>query len=944
MDADTAAQHSRDTHGPWGRERALATVDRLFDGGPLRAVLLEGEAGIGKSAVWSAGVAEAYRTGYTVLAATGSEAETALSYAGLTDLFETVADEILPALPEPQREPLEIALLRRAPGATPIGQREVSVAVLGALRLLCGRQRVLIAVDDLQWVDRVTVEALAFAMRRSGTECVRLLAAARVPGGATAWTPAEPDDQDRTSLLFSAMPAETRDTIRLEPLATPVIDRLLTARLGGPLPRTVLAALVERTAGNPFWALEVAAAVARGGMGDGELPVPESLSAVVAGRLAALSAEARETLLAVSALAQPTTDLAGRALDELVGGDAGKAIDDAIAAGVVTEAGGRLRPAHPLLGSAALDSLLPGARVALHRRLATVVVDPEQHARHLVLAANNSGPELVAALDAGVRSAKLRGATSAAAELAELAITHTPAGDPQLADREVEAAELLFAIGNTRGANEHLVAVYRGEPTSATRRRALPMLVETTYWVHGVQAAAEIVRKEIDNSADDPYLLATALAMAADVGDGRGSDRTELAERALALFDALGEEPDPRVLSTALLYLALARLDAGDGIQWDLLDRAVRAERQLSSVPLTMQAAYARRIWLKSVDRPVDCAAALHEALAEAREIGEEWAVSPTYGHLALAECWAGRYAAGLAAADQGFAHGESGIAKAAVLYGARGLLLVLTGDIAAGRSLVTEQLSREGDGIATVKAIVYRQVLGAAALLEGDFEEAVDLLGTALRLARGEGIHEPGRRQRLEGDLGQALVATGRLAEAAELAAEQIALGERTGRPTILGVGLRIAGLASAAENDLTAALDQLERAVRAHEQSELPLELGRSLLALGQVHRRRRAKPQARQALQAALDLFLGLGAAPFAELASTELDRIEPARGGSGLTRAEQRIVELVASGHSNREIAAELFVSVRTVETHLGSVYRKLAIRSRTELVRRFSAGA
>ncbi|WP_163569497.1 LuxR C-terminal-related transcriptional regulator, partial [Fodinicola feengrottensis] len=265
--------------------------------------------------------------------------------------------------------------------------------------------------------------------------------------------------------------------------------------------------------------------------------------------------------------------------------------------------------------------------------------------------------------------------------------------------------------------------------------------------------------------------------------------------------------------------------------------------------------------------------------------------------------------------------------------------------DIASARALVAKELADEkSDGVVdVVKAIVHRQVLGLAALVDGEPEEAVDVLGVALRMARSEGIHEPGRRHRLEGDLGQALVATGRLAEAAELAAEQRALGERGGRPTVLGVGLRIEGLVRAAEGDLDAAQELLEQAVRAHEESQLPLERGRSLLALGQVQRRRRTKQQARKSLQAALDCFTELGAVPFVALAAAELDRIEPARGNTGLTRAEQRIVDLVATGHSNREIAAELFVSVRTVETHLGSVYRKLSIRSRTELVRRFSGG-
>jgi DNA-binding CsgD family transcriptional regulator len=238
-------------------------------------------------------------------------------------------------------------------------------------------------------------------------------------------------------------------------------------------------------------------------------------------------------------------------------------------------------------------------------------------------------------------------------------------------------------------------------------------------------------------------------------------------------------------------------------------------------------------------------------------------------------------------------------------------------------------------------KAIVYRQVLGAVALLRGDDEQAVSVLMTALELARAEGIHEPGRRQRLEGDLGQALVNTSRLAEAESLAAEMRALGDRAGRPTILGVGLRIKGLALAARGELTEAGLVLAAAVDAHRKSQLPLELGRSLLAQGQVMRRRKAKRDARNTLMSALESFTRLGAEPFARIAEGELARVQPGRSGGELTKTEQRIADLVATGLTNREVAAQLFASVRTVEGHLAAVYRKLGVRSRTELARLLS---
>jgi len=271
-------------------------------------------------------------------------------------------------------------------------------------------------------------------------------------------------------------------------------------------------------------------------------------------------------------------------------------------------------------------------------------------------------------------------------------------------------------------------------------------------------------------------------------------------------------------------------------------------------------------------------------------------------------------------------------------LKGADVLLRVLTGDIVGARAFVADRLAQERNSFHDDDRIVYGQVLGLAALLEGDAEQAVAHLSTAHRSARESGKHEPGRRHRLEGDLGQALVATGRLEEATALAKEQLALGERSARPTLLGVGHRIEGLVLAAQGDLRAAADALNQAVAEHERSPLPLERGRSLLALGQVLRRRKVKGETGQVFQAALDCFTALGATPFARLAQAELDRTQRSRSGAVLTTSERQVAELVANGATNREVAARLFTSIRTVEGHLSSIYRKLGIRSRSELAK------
>jgi len=175
-------------------------------------------------------------------------------------------------------------------------------------------------------------------------------------------------------------------------------------------------------------------------------------------------------------------------------------------------------------------------------------------------------------------------------------------------------------------------------------------------------------------------------------------------------------------------------------------------------------------------------------------------------------------------------------------------------------------------------------------------------------------------------------------LAEAAALGKEQVALGERTSRATLIGVGRRIEGLALAAEGALDDAVAALQRAVAEHERSPLPLELGRSLLALGQVQRRRRDAGAARQSVRAALDRFTTLGAVPYVVLAQAELDKGARRGSGSVLTGSERQVAELVASGMTNREVATRMFLSIHTVSGHLRHVFNKLGVTSRVALTR------
>lgn len=928
----------------FGRDAELAAVRGLFDHTEdgARALMLEGEAGIGKSTLWAAGVNEARDAGWTVLAAQGSQSEAGLSFAALTDLLDPVVDPVLDDLPAPQRAALEVALLRRSPDGAPAGQREIGAGTTAVLRAMSRRGPVLIAIDDLPWLDEATRAALGFALRRLEDEQIRVLVSRRVADGIIDAVA----DGDQTWQVED-LPMARVATLRLKPLDDAHIARLVADRGARGLSDYAIDRVVAQAHGNPFWALELAAALdqaperALDSRPDAlaTLPVPRSLSALVAKRLERLASPVREVLLVASALDRPSIALARRAVAGIVG-DPDAAIDEAVRTRAITASEGRLDPAHPLLASAVLDGLPPLTRAALHRRLAGAVTDPEQKARHVVLAeAPEPDPSSAAIVDAGAAAAGSRGAVRAAAELADRAVEFTDPLDVRAwAGRQLTAAELHLQAGEIELARTCAEQVWHtGAPN---RRRAFPLLVETTYWTRGALAAEALVAPLVTDSRIDDHTRAVVLSAASDVGDGRGTPRVDLARRAIALFERVEEPPEPASYCNALVNLALAQLEAGEGIAFEIIDRVEDVQRSMPYVIWSSRPQVLLACWHKVIDDLDASRFVLTAQIAEARDRGEEAALPTLYGHLGLTEVWAGRYDKAREAIDEALRLRAYVTAIPLTVRSADGLLAVLTGHPDTARAMVADLL--KGEVYRRADEAFYRHILGLAALLEGNDEEAVGELTSAYAAARETGQHEPGRRNRLEGDLAQALVNVGRLEEAAAVGAEVLALGLRMGRPTLIGLGRRIEGLVAASTGDLDRAAEALAAAVSEHERCPLPLELGHSLLALGQVQRRRRAKADANRTLRAALDRYTALGATAFAEQAERELGWGIRGRSGAALTPAEGQVAELVAAGLTNREVAARLFASVRTVETHLTSIYRKLEIRSRSELAARYTA--
>ncbi|HET9997894.1 MAG TPA: AAA family ATPase, partial [Nocardioides sp.] len=305
------------------REGELEAIRALLRGdrADARALVLEGDPGVGKTSLWERGVAWAREDGRRVLVARASEDEGGLPFAGLIDLFDAVTSEELGAVPAPQVRALDVALYRADPTDRPPGTQVISLAVLSALRALSEGERVVVAIDDLQWLDTASEDAIAYAARRLRAEPVTFLMARR-PGRRTAVEKAFPDEQLAQVHVGAISLGATR--------------QILATRLGLRLPHHLLRRVYETTMGNPLFAIEVGRMLAGRDLdtlGD-DVPVPDDVEDLLGLRVADLDEPARRVLLAIAL----HPDLRVGQLGRLAGP---AAVDAAVAAGVVTVDGER---------------------------------------------------------------------------------------------------------------------------------------------------------------------------------------------------------------------------------------------------------------------------------------------------------------------------------------------------------------------------------------------------------------------------------------------------------------------------------------------------------------------------------------------------------------------------------------------------------------------------
>ena len=532
------------------------------------AVVLQGEAGAGKSTLWRAGVAADEAAGCRVLRSEPSAAEADLSFTALSDLLSEVLPAAAAGVPGPQREALEVALLLRSAGDEPPTARAVGMGVLTVLRSCLAAGPLLIAVDDAQWLDPASLEALVFALRRVTAGPVSLLLAARADAPADPLTAGEPPPPRGWRDLLAALPAA--DEITLGPLDMWQIQQLL--------PATVTAAQARLAAGksrgNPFWAREIAAS-----LDSGEASVPplaRTLTERLAGSLTRPAAEALTTVAAAGRIPVPE---ALSALGHLE--DPAAALDAAVLAGVVVETEGRVTAAHPLIGAAAVESVPPVRRSQLYQRLAGASSNPERRAHYAALAAGpGPDPAVADALDAAASAAHRRAANATADQFASRAVAFTPAGDADaLVRRRIQAAELQVLASDLAGSLEHLELLDTSTLATADLERVLPLKANLIDVVRGPAAATAMVASMVHCAGTDPRRRALVLALASDVGYGIRGGRRAAAVEAIRSAEAAGPVANAS-LHRALLNLLVAKATAGEGLDTELLIRAERLEAE----------------------------------------------------------------------------------------------------------------------------------------------------------------------------------------------------------------------------------------------------------------------------------------------------------------------------------------------------------------------------
>jgi len=904
------------------REDELRSIEAFLDAAEAKpaALVIEGVAGIGKTTLWQAAVDAARDRSMRVLASRPAEAEQGLANVVLGDLFDDADPGVLAEMPAPRRRAFESVLLLRDPGAAPVDPRALGVAIVTLLNRLAESEPLVIAIDNDPWMDASSAATLSFALRRLGDRPIRLVLSRRSP-----W-----DGQG----LDAALDPAAVHRIVVGGLSLGGIQLLLHRRLDVTLPRPALARIHEVSGGNPLFALELARDWnAARQLDPRPVAIPASLERLVGERLAGLEEATRRALLLVAVHGRfPVALLPVLEVAET-------AIEQARRANVVEIEAGIVRFTHPLLASAISGAVSDTELRAAHRRLAVVVDDPVHRARHQAMGADAPSDELASHLDAAFADAEVRGLATAAAELAELAVRLTPPGSPAaLHRRSIAAARAQLAAGDVGRARAITTSVVAAAPAGEARGEALALRSE----LEPPTVAVDTLEAALTESVGAPRLESAIHAALAETGFWSSIREHAWADdHARAALQLAEQAGDDRLRAGALSILATLRFANGDPDAAGLAERAVALGLSFDQPRDAVRAIAPLALVLTWAGVVGDARAWLEKRLAEWSE-RDERVRGELIWYLTVVEVLAGRWELAAAYGDEvleiSAGYGDLG---PSALYDRfpPAFVAVHQGRFDDAREHARRVLELSDDPMLEF----FFAIVGLCDLWSGDPEAALLNFDRADRSADAVGEFDPGLRF-WEPDHVEALVQSGRIEDAKRVLDGWEARARRLGRPRWIAHADRCRGLIAAAGGDLDAAGATLERAADLHAAAEDPFGRARALLALGSVRRRERQKRVSRDALEAAIAGFAELGARSWEAQARSELEKIGGRQRITGLSPSELAVAELVADGRTNREIAAALFLSERTVAGHLTRIYGKLDVRSRAELVRAISDGA
>ncbi len=883
------------------------------------ALGIEGETGIGKTTMWFSGVEFAKQQGFRVLGARAFEPESVLAYGVVADLLADVESEVFGELPPVQRIALDRVTLRAGEDGPATDQRVAAAAFVSVVTLLARDTPVVVAIDDVQWLDSSSRAVLEYAARRrSGAVGLLVTECIDQGGDAKSWL-------QRTRL-------DDVVRYRVSPLSLGGVHAVVSARLGRTFPRPTIVRIAEVSGGNPFYALELARAV-NGQRAGPTAILPPTLSELTRRRIGGFDDDVNDLLLIVAAMGDPTIDVvaaaAGAPIDRVV-----SRLEGPERAGIIAIDGNRVRFTHQLLAHGVYTRAGAAQRRRTHRALADAESRAEVRARHMALAAASADPDVLRSLDAAAEVAGSRGAPAAAAELVDLAIRL--GGNTPL--RRLNAARHHFQAGNTGEAKALLEQTITDLPAGPPRALAALLRAGISMYHNDFSdAVASLEAVRGDAAGIGPLLVRVLLMLSLAQALAGNADTAEDPRRAVAIAESLG---NGSLLSQALSLEVTLTLARGDGFEEATLRRAVQNEDPDDDVPFYLCASVLNALVAAWTGRLGAAREMMDAARRRYEERGDEGGQMAVAGYTALVELWRGNVAEATAMAAEAMERGEQ-------LGGDHINLipLIIRAEVAAYAGREDDARRDANEALTIARRLGARQMiswpiatLGFLEVSRGEYAAAVvtlwQIAAGGYRLRNTEltdGWYLP--------DLIEALVGLGRLDEALPPIELLERNGRRLDRAWMLATGARGRAMWLAASGETNAALAVAEQAMAEHDRLEMPFERARTLLLVGQLYRRQRQKHAAAAVLCEALRMFEDVGAPIWVQRARSELERTNVAPGDTAqLTPSELRIAELVAKGMTNRDAAAALFISPKTVEHYLGRVYRKLGIHTRAELGR------